>query len=174
MDDRGNKRADIGIGWRLRRAHMAFSRGFRQELAKADMSFGQFVHLEKLWENDGPTQAELSRAVGIETASSTTILDELERRAFITRVRNPQDRRKINVYLTEAGRALEPVLLERARVVNLQAKTGLSHQQVEQLFLLLESVTEALNEVYPQASQGDARERLRGWGVVEGGGRRLA
>ncbi|WP_293795300.1 MarR family winged helix-turn-helix transcriptional regulator [uncultured Bosea sp.] len=161
MDDRGNKRADIGIGWRLRRAHMAFSRGFRQELAKADMSFGQFVHLEKLWENDGPTQAELSRAVGIETASSTTILDELERRAFITRVRNPQDRRKINVYLTEAGRALEPVLLERARVVNLQAKTGLSHQQVEQLFLLLESVTEALNEVYPQASQGDARERLR-------------
>ena len=161
MDDRGNKRADIGIGWRLRRAHMAFSRGFRQELAKADMSFGQFVHLEKLWENDGPTQAELSRAVGIETASSTTILDELERRAFITRVRNPQDRRKINVYLTEAGRALEPVLLERARVVNLQAKTGLSHQQVEQLFLLLESVTEALNEVYPQASQGVARERLR-------------
>lgn len=161
MDDRGNKRADIGIGWRLRRAHMAFSRGFRQELAKADMSFGQFVHLEKLWENDGPTQAELSRAVGIETASSTTILDELERRAFITRVRNPQDRRKINVYLTETGRALEPVLLERARVVNLQAKTGLSHQQVEQLFLLLESVTEALNEVYPQASQGDARERLR-------------
>ena len=161
MDDRGNKRADIGIGWRLRRAHMAFSRGFRQELAKADMSFGQFVHLEKLWENDGPTQAELSRAVGIETASSTTILDELERRAFITRVRNPQDRRKINVYLTEAGRALEPVLLERARVVNLQAKTGLSHHQVEQLFLLLESVTEALNEVYPQASQGDARERLR-------------
>lgn len=161
MDDRGNKRADIGIGWRLRRAHMAFSRGFRQELAKADVSFGQFVHLEKLWENDGPTQAELSRAVGIETASSTTILDELERRAFITRVRNPQDRRKINVYLTEAGRALEPVLLERARAVNLQAKTGLSHQQVEQLFTLLESVTEALNEVYPQASQGDARERLR-------------
>jgi len=161
MDDRGNKRADIGIGWRLRRAHMAFSRGFRQELAKADVSFGQFVHLEKLWENDGPTQAELSRAVGIETASSTTILDELERRAFVTRVRNPQDRRKINVYLTDAGRALEPVLLERARAVNLQAKTGLNHQQVEQLFALLETVTDALNEVYPQASQGDARERLR-------------
>lgn len=161
MDDLGNKRADIGIGWRLRRAHMAFSRGFRQELAKADVSFGQFVHLEKLWENDGPTQAELSRAVGIETASSTTILDELERRAFVTRVRNPQDRRKINVYLTQAGRELEPVLLERARAVNLQARSHLTREKVEELFALLETVTEALNEVYPQASQGDARERLR-------------
>lgn len=161
MDDPGNKRADIGIGWRLRRAHMAFSRGFRQELAKAEVSFGQFVHLEKLWENDGPTQAELSRAVGIETASSTTILDELERRAFVTRVRNPQDRRKINVYLTQAGRELEPVLLERARAVNLQAKHNLTREKVEELFALLETVTEALNEVYPQASQGDARERLR-------------
>ncbi len=161
MDEGGNKRADIGIGWRLRRAHMAFSRGFRQELAKADVSFGQFVHLEKLWENDGPTQAELSRAVGIETASSTTILDELERRAFVTRVRNPQDRRKINVYLTEAGRALEPLLLERARAVNLQAKSRLSRQQVKDLFVLLETVTDALNEVYPQASQSDAKERLR-------------
>lgn len=161
MDNGGNKRADIGIGWRLRRAHMAFSRGFRQELAKAEVSFGQFVHLEKLWENDGPTQAELSRAVGIETASSTTILDELERRAFVTRVRNPQDRRKINVYLTEAGRALEPLLLERARAVNLQAKAKLTGKQVEDLFALLETVTDALNEIYPQASQGDARERLR-------------
>lgn len=161
MDNNSEKRADIGIGWRLRRAHMAFSRGFRQELGKAEVSFGQFVHLERLWDNDGPTQAELSRAVGIETASSTTILDELERRAFVTRVRNPDDRRKINVYLTDAGRALEPVLLERARAVNVAAKAKLAPGEIERFFAMLEVVTDALNEVYPQASQTDARERLR-------------
>lgn len=161
MDDDSDRPADIGIGWRLRRAHMAFSRGFRQELAKADVSFGQFVHLERLWDHDGPTQAELSRAVGIETASSTTILDELERRAFVTRVRNPDDRRKINVYLTEAGRALEPLLLERARAVNFAARASLPPGQIENLFAMLEAVTEALNEAYPQASQSDTRERLR-------------
>ncbi len=54
-----------------------------------------------------------SRAVGIETASSTTILDELERLGSVRRVRNPKDRRKINVYLTDAGSALQPILLER-------------------------------------------------------------
>ena len=156
-----DNRADIGIGWRLRRAHMAFSRAFRHELAKADVSFGQFVHLQKLWENDGPTQAELSRAVGIETASSTTILDELERLGFVRRVRNPKDRRKINVYLTDAGSALQPILLERARAVNLCARKNLRREDIEALFSVLDEITLALMTEYPQSSgRVDARERL--------------
>lgn len=161
MSEADEKQAEIGIGWHLRRAHMAFSRAFRHELAKVDVSFGQFVHLQKLWENDGPTQAELSRAVGIETASSTTILDELERLGFVRRVRNPKDRRKINVYLTEAGLALKPVLLERARVVNLCARKNLKPKDVEALFAVLDDITDALLAEYPQSSgRADARERL--------------
>ncbi|WP_421699766.1 MarR family winged helix-turn-helix transcriptional regulator [Ancylobacter sp.] len=161
MSEADEKQAEIGIGWHLRRAHMAFSRAFRHELAKVDVSFGQFVHLQKLWENDGPTQAELSRAVGIETASSTTILDELERLGFVRRVRNPKDRRKINVYLTEAGLALQPVLLERARVVNLCARKNLKRKDVEALFAVLNDITDALLAEYPQAGgRADARERL--------------
>lgn len=160
MSNEEDKRADIGIGSRLRRAHMAFSRAFRQELAAAGVSFGQYVHLERLWEADGRTQAELSRAVGIETASSTTILDELEQREFIRRVRNPADRRKINVYLTEAGRSLEGTLLAKARTVNLCAKKGLTREEIDRFLATLEAVTAALTEDYPQSGRPDSRERL--------------
>ena len=90
------------------------------------VTFGQFQHLRNLWVEDGLTQAELSRRIGIEMASSTAILDSLEAAKLITRVRNAADRRKINVFLTPAGAALEKALMACAADANKRASKGLS------------------------------------------------
>src|SRR5688572_32905423 len=74
----------IGIGQLLRRAHMAFSREFRARLAEHGFTFGEFIHLERLWDEDGLNQKELSRRVGIASASSTQIIEVLEKRGLIT------------------------------------------------------------------------------------------
>jgi len=108
----------IGIGKRLRLAHMAFSRALRLELEQHGVTFGQFVHLEQLWNEDGLTQTELSARVGIESASSTSILGQLEEKGLIDRRRNGRDRRKINVHLTERGLALQSDLIGAAIKVN--------------------------------------------------------
>ena len=44
---------------------MAFSREFRARLADRGFTFGEFIHLERLWQEDGLNQKELSRRVGI-------------------------------------------------------------------------------------------------------------
>ena len=93
-----------GIGMLLRDADTAFNRYLTAQLAAHGVTFGQFQHLRNLWVENGLTQAELSRRIGIEMASSTAILDSLEAAKLITRVRNTTDRRKINVFLTPAGR----------------------------------------------------------------------
>ena len=80
---------DIGIGKLLRRAHGAFSREFRGRLSEKGVTFGELIHLERLWEEDGLNQTEISRRVEITTASSTQIIETLERRGFIVRKRNP-------------------------------------------------------------------------------------
>ncbi len=47
----------------------------------------------------------------ISTASMTSLLDTLERRGLVVRDPHPQDRRKILVRLTEAGKALVDEML---------------------------------------------------------------
>jgi DNA-binding MarR family transcriptional regulator len=131
-----------GIGMLLRDADSAFNRYLTAQLAVHGVTFGQFQHLRNLWVEDGLTQAELSRRIGIEMASSTAILDSLEAGKLITRVRNAADRRKINVFLTPAGAALEKALMTCATHANKRASKGLSKAEVAHLFTLAGRIIE--------------------------------
>jgi DNA-binding MarR family transcriptional regulator len=149
----------IGIGKLVRRAHMAFSREFRDRLRAHDVGFGEFVHLERLWSEDGLNQTELSRRVGIENASSTTVLDTLEKRRYIRRERDARDRRNIRVFLTPSGRKLQSKLLACAETVNLIARRGMSRKDVLIFFSLMEVIVSNLESTESfQSRQKRGRE----------------
>jgi DNA-binding MarR family transcriptional regulator len=124
----------VGIGRLLREASATFNRVFRLQLAPLGVTYGQFQYLQSLWEEDGLTQTELTRKVGVEIASSTAILDSLEERKFIRRVRNPTDRRKIHVHLTPAGAATKAALVACAIATNTTARKGISNAEIVALF----------------------------------------
>ena len=63
------------------------------ELAARGVTFSQFQHLRHLWDDNGLTQAELSRRIGIETPSSTSVLDSLDKAGLVRRERQPAFRR---------------------------------------------------------------------------------
>jgi DNA-binding MarR family transcriptional regulator len=157
-----NHPPDIGIGKLLRRAHMAFSRELRLRLAAHNVSFGEFTHLERLWHEDGLNQTEISRRVGIETASSTTILDRLEKRGFVRRVRNGDDRRNINVFLKPSGAKLKDKLLGCAKAVNLLARSGLKEREVLTFFRLMERIANNLETSEKPSALKQTRRRDRG------------
>jgi DNA-binding MarR family transcriptional regulator len=86
----------------------------------------------------------LSRRIGIETASSTAVIDQLEKRGLIRRERDLHDRRRINVSLSPAGRALEKPLTDSAAAVNALARKGLSKKEIEMLFGIVERIVHNL------------------------------
>jgi len=153
---------DIGLGMLLRAADMLFNKSLRDELAEHGIPYSHFQHLWKLWQSDGITQAELSRSIGVTTAASTSVLDALEEAGFIKRQRQVHDRRKINVFLTRSGRALERELTEAATSVNLDARKGLSEAEIASLFRVLGVVTENLRRRSSRLRKaGRATERDR-------------
>jgi len=131
-----------GIGMLLREADAAFNRYLTAQLATHGVTFGQFQHLRNLWVENGLTQAELSRRIGIEVASSTAVLDSLESEGLVTRVRNAADRRKVNVFLTTAAATLEPALMACALDANRRASKGLGKREVAKLFAIAGQVIE--------------------------------
>jgi DNA-binding MarR family transcriptional regulator len=150
-----------GLGMLLRAADSTFNRHLRDGLAAHDVTFGQFQHLRNLWVENGLTQAELSRRIGIEMASSTAILDSLEARRLITRVRNAADRRKINVFLTPAGAALKKPLMACAARVNKEARRGLTDAELAGVFALVGRIIENLDALRDAEPTGEERAPAR-------------
>ncbi|MFJ6653855.1 MarR family winged helix-turn-helix transcriptional regulator [Microbacterium sp. NPDC091313] len=59
------------------------------------------------WLTEGPrTAGELAVAAGLRPAATTALVDRLSARGLVRRVASPDDRRKVLVEMTEAGREL--------------------------------------------------------------------
>ncbi|MBA6265089.1 MAG: MarR family transcriptional regulator [Colwellia sp.] len=54
----------------------------------------------------GVNSSQVAKSVNLSAATVTNILDRLENKGLISRVRNTQDKRKVSLYLTEDGKAL--------------------------------------------------------------------
>ncbi|MGP0092004.1 MAG: MarR family winged helix-turn-helix transcriptional regulator [Xanthobacteraceae bacterium] len=154
----------VGLGLLLRNADMTFNRALREELLRHGITFSQFQHLRHLWEANGLTQVALSRRIGIATASSTAVLDSLEKLRLIRRERDRRDRRKINVFLTPAGAALEQPLMACAIAVNADARCGLSAAEIATLFAIVEKIVvnlrtrrSARDDLHRHAANGAAQ-----------------
>ncbi len=119
------------IGYLTRIAFRAFSRALEVRTAPHGVSSGQWCFLRVLWREDGLTQRELSRRVGMREPTTVIALKSLERSGFVTRQKSVEDRRKVHVFLTPEARALEATLLPAVSVVNAVALAGLTPSEVE-------------------------------------------
>lgn len=86
---------------RLSKTH---KRRVAEEFNKIGITHGQPKILDYLSENDGCIQRELAENCNIEPATVTSILLNMEKAELIFRVQNLDDRRILNVYLTDKGR----------------------------------------------------------------------
>jgi DNA-binding MarR family transcriptional regulator len=74
------------------------------------------------------------------------MLDVMERRGLISRTRNTEDRRKVNIHLTPRARALKDKLLPYRAKINRKATRGMTPEEVETLLRLLTQVISNLEE----------------------------
>ncbi len=86
---------------------------------------------------EGPmTAGQLAEKTGLSTGAMTTALDRLERAGYARRVRDPADRRRVRVELTEAVRQLDSFYAEHGRL----AERLYRRYDLPQMELLLEFV----------------------------------
>ena len=114
-----------------------FSRALQSRFAEHDVSAGQWPLLLYLWGKDGLSQKQLSRRVQIEEPTTTRTLDRMERDGLVRRIRDENDRRRINIFLTERANLLRDELVPYALEVNALATHGLSEQDKAKINSLL-------------------------------------
>ena len=101
-----------------------------------DKKRGQDGILTAIAQHSGITQKELGEKLGIQPASVSELLIKLERKGLVERKKSEQDRRSIQVQLTEVGRQLLTASVEE----HSDPFQALSLQEQEQLRFLLEKL----------------------------------
>lgn len=98
---------------------------------------------------EGPlTPTTIAERLLVTTASVTSLLDTLERRGFVARSPDPNDRRKVLVSLTGNGRQVVDQFLPQVVAVQTALMAGLTETQRQQLLeslLAIRAAADTLN-----------------------------
>lgn len=134
------------LGYQIRATHRLFQRALQTEIEKSSVTLGMWYFLRVLWSEDGITQSELSQRVGTMEPTTLAAIRDMERDGLVRRAPHVDDRRKINIYLTDKGSMLREKLLPTAHAVVGAASAGLTEREKTMLIALLKAMQANLQE----------------------------
>ncbi len=96
---------------------------------RSGLTHGQFAVMEALYHLGPMCQHTLGKKLLRSGGNITTVIDNLEKNKMVRRVRNPKDRREIEIHLTTNGRRLiVRIFPEHARVIE-KLMSGLTPEE---------------------------------------------
>lgn len=99
-----NQIDEVLIG--LRRVIRAIDLHSKRLIKTASVTGPQLRLLQLIRQNAGASIKHLAQEMSLSQATVTTIIDRLENRGILSRVRSDQDKRKVHLVLTEEGNAI--------------------------------------------------------------------
>ena len=130
-------RPSQGVGAHIGRARRTIVEAIDAELAPLDISHAQWIVVMLLGDGAASTAAELCKILIYDPGAMTRLLDRLEKKGVLRRVRTANDRRAVRLELTADGSKLYPRILEALVQVFNRLLRGFTRSEVRQLEQLL-------------------------------------
>ena len=108
---------------------------------------GQPPMLKALWEQDGQMHSELAARLHVKPATVSRMVQRMESAHLLTCKPDPQDQRVSRVYLTPAGKAMQPVLEQTDRTFEADTLAGFTLEERVVLRRLLLQIRDNLVRV---------------------------
>jgi DNA-binding MarR family transcriptional regulator len=125
FDDRGRT-----VAWMARTVHRLYNAQAQTILDEEKVTIAHWFYLRVLAQHGELNQLELSKRVGMASATAVPALDNMEKRGLLKRRRDPKDRRKYYVGLTDKGRRLVDRLLPRIGTMIFETLDGITYEEM--------------------------------------------
>lgn len=89
----------------LRKVIRAIDMRSRQLNKDVGLTGPQLIVLQEVGKNPGIMVKQIAQSINLSPATVTSILDRMEARALVNRVRSIEDKRRVGVFLSESGQA---------------------------------------------------------------------
>ena len=104
-----------------------------EKLSVFDLTPVQYAVLYCLWENEKKSPKEIAERLKLENSTISGILERMEKKGLIKRMISKEDRRFIQIMLTEKGAVLEKDVLAAVDKVNEEVMSVFSKEECENL-----------------------------------------
>ena len=127
--------------------NLAFARVYAPLLEPHRLTYPQYLVLSLLWDTESRSMAEIGRSLHLRSNTLTPVLKRLESLGLLVRTRHVEDERRVEVNLTDDGRAMQSKLSDVPECV--ERATGLAVGEMRTLQQALRRVRTALMEHTP-------------------------
>lgn len=128
------------VGYLVNRVRTSLFNAIDQELAPLEVTSAQYIIMAQLFYGMAESPSQLCQSISYDPGAMTRMIDRLEAKGVIRRVRHPQDRRALTLELTDEGKAVFPKL--RISVISVMNRflKGFTKTEARQLEGLLQRV----------------------------------
>ena len=130
-------RPSQAIGAHIGRARRAIVQAIDQKLAPLDISHAQWIVVLLLGDGAACNAAELCKILIYDPGAMTRLIDRLQKKGVLRRVRTSDDRRAVRLELTAEGKKLYPKIVAALVAVFNHLLHGFNKSEVQQLESLL-------------------------------------
>lgn len=124
--------------YKLNKSSMLYKRLMSKHLERLNITYSQLMVLRVINQEPGITAKEILMQMDTDKATLSGVLSRLERDQYIERVKNDQDRRIQNIYVSEGSEKLcnEVSIIEAACIDDLVK--GISEEEAETFLNILD------------------------------------
>jgi DNA-binding MarR family transcriptional regulator len=113
-----------------------------QSLPGCDIGYGPKRFLIEIALFPGLTQEEVSELLLMDKTTTARAVKELEKKGYITRKRDPEDRRCRRLWPTEQGKAFAPKVIEARKKAQEALAQGFTTKERARLAILLQNLAQ--------------------------------
>jgi MarR family transcriptional regulator, organic hydroperoxide resistance regulator len=141
------------IGYRIRQLSQLIARRFQADLAPHGLTPFHWFVLRCLWDEDGLPVSSLAEQLKEVGGTMTGVLDRMEERDLINRVRDKTDRRVWRVYLTDKVHELEKVLPPLITRLRKRLIKGVPQEQLDVFDKVLDNLIDNATEMVAECAE---------------------
>ncbi len=121
------------------------NRHVSRQLNADGVSFDQWRVMMALSEEGGSTMGKLAEELAINHPTLTKLIDRMAEEALVYRVPDPDDRRKVRMFLSDKGTALLETQNQRVQLHEARVEDSYGNEDVQKLRSMLETLIKQLS-----------------------------
>ena len=131
------------------RTRMTFRRAMQRTLRKnkVDVTFEMLQVLSSLWHEQGISQQILAERIAKDKACLTNLMNNLEKKGYVCRKEDPNDRRNKLVFLTPEGEDFKEQIRPILNQVYISSERIIGIESIETMLAELKGVDDVLENI---------------------------
>ncbi|MDM5199833.1 MarR family transcriptional regulator [Fictibacillus enclensis] len=127
------------------------------EFKEYDLTKGQYLYLVRICENPGMIQEKLAEMIKVDRTTAARAIKKLEMNGFVEKKDDQYNKKIKKLFPTEKGKSVFPFIKRENEYSNNVALEGLTEEEAETIFNLLERVRKNVEKDWEFVKKGNKR-----------------